>query len=133
MELALFIYLAETVCRDETGSPWIILFVLLLIFSLIGWFLRKVGLEGSKDSDNAAFGRFLLNVPLGKIIIACMLALLWNSVLPTQKTAYTMLGAYGIQTFATTVYENEQAKRIAANSLNLVEAAISKYEKELSK
>lgn len=44
-----------------------------------------------------------------------------------------MLGAYGIQTFATTVYENEQAKRIAANSLNLVEAAISKYEKELSK
>lgn len=133
MELALFIYLAETVCRDEAGSPWIVLFVLLLIFSLIGWFLRKVGFENSRAPDSAAFGKFLLNVPLGKIIIVCMLALLWNSVLPTQKTAYTMLGAYGIQTFATTVYENEQAKRIAANSLNLVEAAISKYEKELSK
>lgn len=133
MELALFIYLAETVCRDETGSPWILLFVLLLVFSLIGWVMRKIGLEDSRDRDNAAFGKFLLNVPLGKIIIACMFALLWNSVLPTQKTAYTMLGAYGIQTFATTVYENEQAKRIATNSLNLVEAAISKYEKELSK
>ena len=133
MDLALFIYLAETICRDETDSPWILLFVLLLVFSLIGWVLRKVGLEDSKDRDNAALGKFLLNAPLGKIIIACILGLLWNSALPTQKTAYTMLGAYGIQTFATTVYENEQAKRIAANSLNLVEAAISKYEKELSK
>lgn len=133
MELALFIYLAETICRDETGSPWILLFVLLLVFSFIGWVLRKVGLEDSNDRDNAALGKFLLNAPLGKIIIACMLGLLWNSVLPTQKTAYTMLGAYGIQTFANSVYENEQAKRIAVNSLNLVEKAISKYEKELSK
>lgn len=133
MELAFFIYLVDTICRDGGGSPWIALVVLLMVFSCVGWVLRNLSLEESKDKDNAAFGRFLIRLPLGKTIICCAVFSVMYSLIPSQKTAYTMLGAYGIQTFATTVYENEQAKRIATNSLNLVEAAISKYEKELSK
>lgn len=133
MELAFFIYLVDTICRDGKGSGWILLTVVIMVFSCIGWVLRRLNLEESKDKDNAALGRFLTRLPLGKIIICCAVFSTIYSLIPSQKTAYTMLGAYGIQTFATTVYENEQAKRIATNSLNLVEAAISKYEKELSK
>lgn len=133
MELAIFIYLVDTICRDGDGSGWILLTVVIMVFSCIGWVLRRFSLEESYDSDTASFGRFLVRLPLGKIIICCAVFSTVYSLIPSQKTAYTMLGAYGIQTFATTVYENEQAKRIATNSLNLVEAAISKYEKELSK
>lgn len=135
MELAFFIYLVDTICKDPVGggSPWMFFAVIIMVFSCVGWVLRRINLEESKNQDNAAFGRFLGRLPLGKIIICCAVFSTIYSLIPSQKTAYTMLGAYGIQTFATTVYENEQAKRIATNSLNLVEAAISKYEKELSK
>lgn len=124
MELALFIYLAETICTKEGDSEYVIFLGFLFSLSLIAAILSKV--------DPTEFGN-LAKLPLKTIMAVSGVLIVLFMLTPSQKTAYTMLGAYGIQTFATTVYENEQAKRIAANSLNLVEAAISKYEKELSK
>lgn len=135
MELAFFIYLVETICREEQpgGSGWALVIALGIVCSGLVAVLQKIPLQNSRDYDSRNLGEFLEKLAAKKmLVIFCLWAVLWN-LLPSQKTAYTMLGAYGIQTFATTVYENEQAKRIAANSLNLVEAAISKYEKELSK
>lgn len=132
MELAIFIYLVETICREDVagGSGWVLVMALGIIFPAIVMVLQKLPLEDSKDADNRAFGAFMKNLPAKKIfVIFCTWAVLWN-IVPSQRTAYTMLGAYGVQSFATAVYENEQAKRIAANSLNLVESAISKYQKE---
>lgn len=124
MELALFIYLAETICTKEGESGYAFLLGIFFVLSIVATILSRV--------DPKEFGN-LAKLPLRTVIYVSGVLLVLFMITPSQKTAYTMLGAYGIQTFATTVYENEQAKRIAANSLNLVEAAISKYEKELSK
>ncbi|AZV01861.1 hypothetical protein [Aeromonas phage Akh-2] len=132
MELALFIYLVETICREEQagGSGWAFIMALGIICSAIVLVLQKLPLKDSKDSDNRAFGEFLERLAAKKVLVFfCAWALVWN-LIPSQRTAYTMLGAYGVQSFATAVYENDQAKRIATNSLNLVESAISKYQKE---
>lgn len=132
MELAIFIYLVETICREEQagGSGWVLIIALGIVFSVIVLVLQKLPLENSNDSDNRALGEFLGRLaPKRVFVFFCAWALVWN-LIPSQRTAYTMLGAYGVQSFATAVYENEQAKRIAANSLNLVESAISKYQKE---
>lgn len=124
MELALFIYLAETICTKDGESGYAFFLGTLFILSILALIVSKV--------DPKEFGN-LAKLPLKTIMVVSGVLIVLFMLTPSQKTAYTMLGAYGIQTFATTVYENEQAKRIAANSLNLVEAAISKYEKELSK
>ncbi|AVR76062.1 hypothetical protein AhSzw1_26 [Aeromonas phage AhSzw-1] len=124
MELALFIYLAETICTKEGESGYAFLLGIFFVLSIVATILSRI--------DPKEFGN-LAKLPLRTVIYVSGVLLVLFMITPSQKTAYTMLGAYGIQTFATTVYENEQAKRIAANSLNLVEAAISKYEKELSK
>ena len=124
MELALFIYLAETICTKGGESGYAFLLGIFFVLSRAATILSRV--------DPKEFGN-LAKLPLRTVIYTSGVLLVLFMITPSQKTAYTMLGAYGIQTFATTVYENEQAKRIAANSLNLVEAAISKYEKELSK
>ena len=124
MELALFIYLVDTICTDGGESGYAFFLGTLLILSILASIASKI--------DPKEFGN-LAKLPLKTTLSVSGVLLLLFMLTPSQKTAYTMLGAYGIQTFATTVYENEQAKRIAANSLNLVEAAISKYEKELSK
>lgn len=124
MELALFIYLAETICTNGGESWYAFLLGIFFILSILALIVSKI--------DPKEFGN-LAKLPLKTVICVSGALLMLFMITPSQKTAYTMLGAYGIQTFATTVYENEQAKRIAANSLNLVEAAISKYEKELSK
>lgn len=124
MELALFIYLAETICTKGGESGYAFLLGIFFVLSIVATILSRV--------DPKEFGN-LAKLPLRTVIYTSGVLLVLFMITPSQKTAYTMLGAYGIQTFATTVYENEQAKRIAANSLNLVEAAISKYEKELSK
>ena len=126
MELALFIYLAETICTKGGESGYAFLIGALFSLSMIGSIISKI--------DPGSFGN-LSKLPLRTVTYVSGILIVLFMITPSQKTAYTMLGAYGIQTFATTVYENEneQAKRIAANSMNLVEAAISKYEKELSK
>lgn len=124
MELALFIYLAETICTKGGESGYAFLLGIFFVLSIVATILSRV--------DPKEFGN-LAKLPLRTVLYVSGVLLVLFMITPSQKTAYTMLGAYGIQTFATTVYENEQAKRIAANSLNLVEAAISKYEKELSK
>lgn len=132
MELAIFIYLVETICREEVvgGSGWAFLIGLGMILSAVAMVLQKLPLEESESDDNRAFGKFLNGLAAKKaLVFFCAWAIVWN-LIPSQRTAYTMLGAYGVQSFATAVYENEQAKRIAANSLNLVESAISKYQKE---
>ena len=130
MELALFIYLIDTICPNPE-SGWIEVFVLTLFLSSMALFIRWIKLEESDNSDNKALGIAFKAAPLKTIIFTCLICLVARNFIPTQKTAYTMLGAYGIQTFATTVYTNEQAKRIATNSLNLVETAISKYTEEM--
>ena len=124
MELALFIYLAETICTKGGESGYAFLLGIFFVLSIVAIILSRV--------DPKEFGN-LAKLPLRTVTYISGILIVLFMITPSQKTAYTMLGAYGIQTFATTVYENEQAKRIAANSLNLVEAAISKYEKELSK
>lgn len=124
MELALFIYLAETICTKGGESGYAFLLGIFFVLSMIGSIISKI--------DPGSFGN-LSKLPLRTVTYVSGILIVLFMITPSQKTAYTMLGAYGIQAFATTVYENEQAKRIAANSLNLVEAAISKYEKELSK
>lgn len=123
MELAFFIYLVDTICTDGGESGY----ALLLIMSALISGLLYVG----QKLNPYDFGKTEV-LPLRTIFTVSSILLVLFTLTPSQKTAYTMLGAYGIQTFATTVYENEQAKRIATNSLNLVEAAISKYEKEFS-
>lgn len=129
MELAFFIYLVETICVKEipaggSASGYVLLISLLFFLSIVGIVVSKV--------DPGTFGN-LNKIPLKSTFGLTGLLIVLHMLTPNQKTAYTMLGAYGIQTFATAVYENDQAKRIATNSLNLVEAAISKYEKEMSK
>lgn len=124
MELAFFIYLAETICTKEGESGYAFLLGVFFVLSIAATVVSRI--------DPRDFGN-LAKLPLKTVTTIAGVLLVLYMVTPSQKTAYTMLGAYGIQTFATTVYENEQAKRIATNSLNLVEAAISKYEKELSK
>ncbi|MGL4519650.1 MAG: hypothetical protein ACRCUJ_08250 [Phocaeicola sp.] len=124
MELALFIYLTETICTKGGESGYAFLIGVFFVFSIAGSVLSRVG-----PQDFSSLSKLPLKTVAG---ISGVLLVLYM-LTPSQKTAYTMLGAYGIQTFASSVYENEQAKRIATNSLNLVEAAISKYEKELSK
>lgn len=120
MELAIFIYLIDTICT-RPDSLYVAALLCCVVLSAICMVLSKLVEEFS------ALGK-LNSKPL---LIACLVLLGIYMLVPSQKTAYTMLGAYGIQIFATTVYENDQAKRIATNSLNLVEAAISKYEKDL--
>lgn len=124
MELAFFIYLVDTICTDGGESGYAAILAVLMVASG----LLYVGLKLNPSEFGAVKA-----LPLKPVFFLSIVLLVLFRLTPSQKTAYTMLGAYGIQTFATTVYENEQAKRIAANSLNLVEAAISKYEKELSK
>jgi hypothetical protein len=124
MELAFFIYLAETICTKSGESGYAAIIGMLFLLSMIGIVVGKV--------DPGAIGD-LNKVPLKPTFYISSLLLVLYMLTPSQKTAYTMLGAYGIQTFATAVYKNDQAKRIATNSLNLVEDAISKYEKEMSK
>lgn len=124
MELAFFIYLVDTICTKGGESGYAFLIGAFFILSMVGSIVSKL--------DPDTFGN-VSKLPLRTTSYITGILLVLFMLTPSQKTAYTMLGAYGIQTFATTVYENEQAKRIATNSLNLVEAAISKYEKELSK
>lgn len=124
MELAFFIYLVDTICTKGGESGYAFLIGAFFILSMVGSIVSKL--------DPDTFGN-VAKLPLRATSYITGILLVLFMLTPSQKTAYTMLGAYGIQTFATTVYENEQAKRIATNSLNLVEKAISKYEKELSK
>lgn len=124
MELAFFIYLVDTICTTGGESGYAFLIGALFSLSMVGSIISKI--------DPDSFGN-LSKLPMRATSYITGILLVLFMLTPSQKTAYTMLGAYGIQTFATTVYENEQAKRIATNSLNLVEKAISKYEKELSK
>lgn len=123
MELAFFIYLVDTICTKGGESGY--------AFLIGGFFFLSMGGSIASKLDPASFGN-VSKLPLRTTSYITGILLVLFMLTPSQKTAYTMLGAYGIQTFATTVYENEQAKRIATNSLNLVEAAISKYEKEFS-
>lgn len=121
MELMWIIYFVEVICQPMVGLSF-------MLFT--AGFFSSVGYAISKFMDSEEVSG-LQKVPFGKIAITCWILLLIGNFIPSQKSAYLMLGAYGVQGVAETVGKSKEVQEIGKSTLKLVNSAIEKYQKEL--
>jgi hypothetical protein len=117
MELALIIYLVSLVDSvNNLAVAFVILFFVAVSVSPFAWMVFDT--NGDADKFWPMSKRCFLAVRA--YLIAAILILVF---LPSEKTAYTMLAAYGVQHVA----ENPQVQELAGDSLKVLNKAMKEY------
>ncbi len=122
MELVWTIYFIEVICQPMLGLGLIM--VMVTFAATTGYFMRMF-------IDEEPYHERLDKVPFGKIAVICSTLLILSNFIPSKNGAYTMLGAYGIQSVAETIGKNQEVQQIGKRTLSIVETALTKHEKEL--
>lgn len=123
MELAFIIYLIDVLCGKGLSF-------LLALTSMLGllWFTYVylyIFVGDERESEEAKLT--LERSKKGKKYI--WIALLLLVFIPSEKTAYKMLAAYGVQS----IVENPKVQELGSKSLQVLEKAMNEYiEKEKS-
>lgn len=99
------------------------------VLTLMGNFMSRYSWDDKTEFDNkkAACGRW------GKRAFKCLPITLFIALIavliPSERTMYTMLGTYGVQTIA----ENPDVQKMAKQSLSIIEKTLQNYEEGLNK
>ena len=121
MELSLLVYLIS-VLNNLTPALGFLTVVGLLItgFFGIGFFIART--DGAKESTLALVKK-VFTIALS---VACVSGFL-NIILPSEKTAYVMLGAYATQKVA----EDPRTQELGNKVLKIVNSKMDSYIEEL--
>jgi len=129
MELALFIYLIETVLGGTFLPSYFAVVgstLMLVIIVLALWVLVEDEMEDGERNFVADF--ILKNKGLIlKLYIVFFVLKFFGGLLPSQETAYKMAAAYGISEVVVAAKQSEDVKRIAGKSLMMIETSIDKF------
>lgn len=116
MSLALIVYLISAIPNIK---------VVAFIFLLLSAFLSFVSvMSGVIDSEWKAFK--LMYKKLIAVISVCIVCII---VIPSERTMYVMLAAYGVQQVAT----NEKTQQILGSGVDILNLQLEKYKDELLK
>lgn len=116
MSLALVVYLINMVPNIK---------VIAFIFLLVALFMTFcVTMNGVFDGKWQAFR--LMYKKLIAVISVCLICIVF---VPSERTMYVMLAAYGVQQVAT----NEKTQRILGSGVDILNLQLEKYKDELLK
>jgi len=116
MSLALIVYLINAIPNIK---------VVAFIFLLVGLFITfVVTMTGVFDSKWDSFK--LMYKKLIAVICVCLACIV---LIPSERTMYVMLAAYGVQQVAT----NEKTQQILGSGVDILNLQLEKYKDELLK
>lgn len=116
MSLALVVYLINAIPNIK---------VVAFVFLLVSAFLTFVcTMSGVIDSEWKAFK--LMYKKLITVISICLVCIVF---VPSERTMYVMLAAYGVQQVAT----NEKTQQILGSGVDILNLQLEKYKDELLK
>ena len=145
MELAALIYIISLL---PAINGWLIAFsigfIILTATSIFTYWIwraesdfdpNKVEAKNPEDvtvSEKAKMAHSKKHLKWVKILaIAAVVSIIFNTLTPTEKTAWIMVGAYATQEIATTVYNNERARELGDKTLKIIEAKMDSVLAEL--
>lgn len=128
MSLALIVYLINVIPGIAILLCFVGVFSLIAGLLTIPWMIGV--LDDHKEYDEACKEELKRPKSLMKKLIATSLILFFFALLiPSEKTMYTMLAAYGVEKVAT----NEKTQEILGNGVDILNLQLQKYKDELLK
>lgn len=129
MSLALIVYLINVIPGIAIMSIFVSAFCLVAGLLTIPWMIGILD-DHADSSSEACVQQLKKPKSLMKQLIGCALGLLLIAVLiPSEKTMYTMLAAYGVEKVVT----NEKTQQILGNGVDILNLQLEKYKNELLK
>lgn len=135
MDLVWIIYLiqlSDKISSASLSGAWPLL-VIGSFLLLLGYVILNI-VEGADEKEAAVVARLKgLVKATSKVFLPTMIVYISVksaaiTLAPSKETAYTMLAAYGVQE----VYQNEDVKRLAGKSLEVLESYMDKHLEKVS-
>lgn len=116
MSLALIVYLISVIPNVSTAAS--IIFLLICFGAIFPIMLGFI--EGEWKPFKAVYKKIVI------LVSVCLTLMIF---IPSERTMYTMLAAYGVEKVAT----NEKTQDILGNGVDILNLQLQKYKEELTK